>query len=100
LSRRQSDAEGRAVEFLKSLPREWSGTSDHDCKTYEGKNIDRLSRPFAVSAARFLKAFVEVHGEVTITSAHRSEEEQTWYASAKRRARGGRASPEEKGKRT
>lgn len=67
----------RAVEFLKSLPREWSGTSDHDCKTYEGKNIDRLARSFAVSAARFLKAFVEVHGEVTITSAHRTEDEQT-----------------------
>jgi hypothetical protein len=62
---------------LKSLPREWSGTSDHDCRTYEDKNIDRLSRSFAVSAARFLKAFVEVHGEVTITSAHRTEEEQT-----------------------
>jgi hypothetical protein len=72
LSRRSPSAEDRAVEFLKSLPREWSGTSDHDCKTYEDKNIDRLSRSFAVSAARFLKAFVEVHGAVTITSAHRS----------------------------
>jgi hypothetical protein len=74
---RLPDAEDRAVEFLKSLPREWSGTSDHDCKTYEDKNIDRLSRSFALSAARFLKAFVEVHGEVTITSAHRTPEEQT-----------------------
>src|SRR5256714_10948444 len=74
---RSTSAEERAVEFLKSLPREWSGTSDHDCKTYEDKNVDRLLRPFAVSAARFLKAFVEVHGAVTITSAHRSEEEQT-----------------------
>ena len=74
---RRSGADDRALEFLKSLPREWSGTSDHDCKTYEDKNIDRLSRSFAVSAARFLKAFVEVHGAVTITSAHRSEEEQT-----------------------
>ena len=77
LSRRALSGEDRALEFLKSLPREWSGTSDHDCKTYEDKNIDRLSRSFAVSAARFLKTFVEVHGAVTITSAHRSEEEQT-----------------------
>jgi hypothetical protein len=77
LPRRVPSAEDRALDFLKSLPREWSGTSDHDCKTYEDKNIDRLSRPFAVSAARFLKTFVEVHGEVTITSAHRTEEEQT-----------------------
>ena len=66
----------RAAEFLKSLPREWSRTSDRDCRTYEDKNIDRLAKPFAVSAARFLKAFVEVHGEVTITSAHRTAEEQ------------------------
>jgi hypothetical protein len=68
--------EGRASVYLKSLPREWSGTSDHDCKTYEDKNIDKLSPFFAVSAARFLRAFVEVHGAVTITSAFRSEEEQ------------------------
>jgi hypothetical protein len=67
----------QALRVLKSLPREWSGTSDHDCKTYEDKNIDKLSRPFAVSAAAFLEAFVNVHGEVTITSAHRTEEEQT-----------------------
>jgi hypothetical protein len=66
-----------ALDFLKDLPREWSGTSDHDCKTYENKNIERLSRPFAVSAARFLKAFVAVHGAATITSAYRTEEEQT-----------------------
>jgi hypothetical protein len=66
-----------AVVFLKSLPREWSGTSDHDCKTYEDKNLERLSKTFVVSAARFLKAFVETHGEVTITSAHRTTEEQT-----------------------
>lgn len=58
-------------------PRAWSGTSDHDCKTYEDKNIDRLSKSFAVPAARFLKAFVEVHGAVTITSAHRTVDEQT-----------------------
>ncbi|HZT48413.1 MAG TPA: hypothetical protein VFA64_10600 [Hyphomicrobiaceae bacterium] len=67
----------RAFEFLKSLPHEWSRTSDHDCRTYEGKNIDRLSPSFAVAAARFLAAFIEVHGPVTITSAHRTQEEQT-----------------------
>src|SRR5947207_13251078 len=77
LSRRALSGEDRALEFLKTLPREWSGTSDHDCKTYEHKNIDRLSRSFAVSAARFLQAFVEVHGAVAITSAHCTEEEQT-----------------------
>jgi hypothetical protein len=52
----------QAADFLKGLPREWSGTSDHDCKTYEDKNIDRLSKPFAVSAASgaadlFLRAY-------------------------------------------
>jgi hypothetical protein len=70
-------AEVEAFRLLKSFPREWSGTSDHDCKTYEDKNIDGLLRSFAVPAARFLKAFVEVHGAATITSAHRTEEEQT-----------------------
>ena len=48
-----------------------------DCKTYEDKNIDRLAMSFVVSAAAFLKAFVEVHGHVTITSAHRTPDEQT-----------------------
>jgi hypothetical protein len=66
----------QALAYLKSLPREWSGTSDHDCKTYEDKNIDKLSRPFATSAAAFLRAFVQVHGAATITSAHRTQEEQ------------------------
>lgn len=66
-----------ALSFLKSLPREWSGTSDRDCKTYEDKNIDRLSRSFAASASAFLHAFVSVHGHVTITSAHRTAQEQT-----------------------
>jgi hypothetical protein len=65
-----------ALTFLKSLPREWSGTSARDCKTYEDKNIERLSPSFAFAAARFLRAFVEVHGHVTITSAHRTAEEQ------------------------
>jgi len=69
-------AEYRGIQFLKSLPREWSGTSDHDCRTYEDKNIENLSKSFANSAAQFLKAFVATHGAVTITSAHRSIEEQ------------------------
>jgi hypothetical protein len=67
----------RALSFLKALPRGWSGTSARDCKTYEDKNIERLSRPFAIAAANFLRAFVEVHGQVTITSAHRTSLEQT-----------------------
>jgi len=66
----------QAYEFLKRLPREWSGTSNRDCKTYEDKNIDKLVPSFAMSAAAFLAAFVQVHGEVTITSAFRSAEEQ------------------------
>lgn len=69
--------EQRGLGFLKNLPREWSGTSDRDCKTYEDKNLDRLVTPFAASAAAFLDAFRQVHGEVTITSAHRTAEEQT-----------------------
>ena len=64
------------MELLKGLPRAWSGTSARDCKTYEHKNIERLSRPFAAAAANFLKAFVEIHGHVTITSAHRTAQEQ------------------------
>lgn len=71
-----AQAQALAPKFLKSLPREWSGTSARDCKTYEDKNIDRLSSSFAMSAARFLHAFVEVHGHVTITSAHRTAREQ------------------------
>ena len=65
-----------ALTYLASLPREWSGTSARDCRTYEDKNLERLSRPFMVAAASFLKAFVAVHGHVTITSAHRTVEEQ------------------------
>ena len=67
----------RSLGYLKSLPREWSGTSQRDCKTYEDKNIDRLAQHFAVSAAAFLQAFRQVHGAVTITSAHRTVAEQT-----------------------
>ena len=72
----QSPVEENALTFLKGLPGEWSGNSARDCKTYEQKNIDRLSLPFAISAATFLRAFVAMHGHVTITSAHRTVEEQ------------------------
>lgn len=65
-----------AYEFLKSLPREWSGSSAIDCRTYEEKNIDGLAPHFAGSAADFLKAFVAIHSQVTITSAHRTAQEQ------------------------
>ena len=68
--------EQRGLTFLRSLPREWSRSSDRDCKTYEDKNIDRLARSFATSAAAFLNAFRQVHGAVTITSAHRTVQEQ------------------------
>jgi len=77
-------AETQAEKFLKSLPREWSGTSRRDCKTYEDKNIARLAPPFAASAARFLRAFVEVHGHVTITSAHRTAQEQACVCEGER----------------
>ena len=70
-------AEEEALSYLKSLPREWSGTSARDCKTYENKNIDKLSTSFAILAAALLKAFVELHGRVTITSAYRTQQEQT-----------------------
>jgi hypothetical protein len=69
-------AHRRALDFLKELPREWSGTSAKDCRTYEPKNIERLSRPFAAAAANFLRAFIEIHGHVTLTSAHRTAQEQ------------------------
>ena len=72
LLRREPDA----LAFLKALPREWAGTSNRDCKTYEGKNIERLAPSFAGSAAAFLKAFLAIHGNVTITSAHRTAAEQ------------------------
>src|SRR5687768_10506087 len=71
------DARYEAYEFLKSLPREWSRSSATDCRTYEDKNVDRLSPAFAASAAAFLKAFTAIHGAVTITSAHRTAQEQT-----------------------
>ncbi|MDX2202390.1 MAG: D-alanyl-D-alanine carboxypeptidase family protein [Hyphomicrobiaceae bacterium] len=69
-------AEGQALAYLKSLSREWSGTSDHDCHTYEDKNLEALQPAFIVASAAFLKAFVTTHGAVTITSAYRSVDEQ------------------------
>jgi hypothetical protein len=72
----RDSAHRRALDFLTQLPRAWSGTSRRDCKTYEPKNIERLSRPFAAAAANFLRAFVEIHGHVTLTSAHRTAHEQ------------------------
>lgn len=68
--------EGQALAYLRSLKREWSGTGDHDCHTYEEKNLERLQPAFIVGAAAFLKAFVATHGDVTITSAHRNDNEQ------------------------
>jgi hypothetical protein len=68
--------EERAMTFLKSLPRKWSHSSARDCKTYEDKNIERLAVPFATAAAAFLDAFRQLHGAVTITSAHRTAQEQ------------------------
>ncbi len=73
-----------ALRTLKSLPREWSHSSRRDCRTYEDKNIDRLTPAFAASAAAFLKAFVEMHGPVTITSAHRTAEEQSCVCDGER----------------
>jgi hypothetical protein len=71
------NTEADALVFLKSLPREWAGTSKRDCKTYEDKNIERLVPSFAASAAAFLSAFKAIHGDLTITSAHRTAAEQT-----------------------
>jgi hypothetical protein len=76
--------ESATLRTLKNLPREWSRSSKRDCRTYEDKNIDRLSPAFAASAAAFLTAFVETHGRVTITSAHRTAEEQTCVCDGER----------------
>jgi hypothetical protein len=66
----------QSIEFLIGLPRKWAATSSKDCRTYEAKNIERLTPEFAQAAAKFLGAFVAVHGHVTITSAHRTTQEQ------------------------
>ena len=79
-----AEVESAALRTLKNLPREWSRSSKRDCMTYEDKNIDRLSPAFAASAAAFLTAFVETHGRVTITSAHRTAEEQTCVCDGER----------------
>jgi len=72
-----SSVEERAMTILKSFPRQWSHSSARDCRTYEDKNIDRLATPFARAAAVFLDAFRHLYGAVTITSAHRTSQEQT-----------------------
>jgi len=77
-------AESGALHTLKSLPREWSRSSRRDCRTYEDKNIDALSPAFAASAAAFLSAFVATHLPVTITSAHRTAEEQACVCDGER----------------
>jgi hypothetical protein len=71
-----TEIEQQALAFLKSLPREWSRSSSRDCKTYEDKNIDALAASFAISAANFLQAFTRQYGAITITSAHRTQQEQ------------------------
>lgn len=71
-----TEMQHQALTFLKSLPREWSRSSSRDCKTYEDKNIDALAASFATSAANFLQAFTRQYGAITITSAHRTQEEQ------------------------
>jgi hypothetical protein len=65
-----------AMAFLKTLERQWAGTFKYDCRTYEDKNLERLKRPLIEATAVFLRAFVEAHGSVTITSAHRTRQEQ------------------------
>lgn len=69
-------AEGQALAFLKSVPREWSGFSEYDCHTYDDKNLERMKPAFILASAAFLKAFMQTHGEVTINSAHRTADEQ------------------------
>jgi hypothetical protein len=65
-----------AAAFIKALERQ-APTLKYDCRTYEEKNIDRLKRPLVEASAVFLRAFVETHGSVTVTSAHRTMEEQS-----------------------
>ena len=65
-----------AMAFIKTLERQWAGGPRYDCKTYEDKNLERLKRPLIEATAVFLRAFVETHGSVTITSAHRTAQEQ------------------------
>jgi hypothetical protein len=41
-------AHQQALSILKSLPRQWTGSSTYDCKTYEDKNNDKLAMSFAM----------------------------------------------------
>jgi hypothetical protein len=43
-------AHQQALSVLKSLPRQWAGSSTYDCKTYENKNIEKLAMSFAVQS--------------------------------------------------
>jgi hypothetical protein len=65
-----------ALAFMKALEQQ-APTLKYDCRTYEEKNIERLKRPLLEAAAVFLRAFVDTHGSVTVTSAHRTKQEQT-----------------------
>lgn len=65
-----------AIAFIKALEQQ-APTLKYDCRTYEEKNIERLKAPLLEAAAVFLRAFVEAHGSVTVTSAHRTRQEQT-----------------------
>jgi hypothetical protein len=65
-----------AMAFIKSLEQQ-APTLKYDCRTYEEKNLERLKHPLIEATAVFLRAFVETHGSVTITSAHRTKQEQT-----------------------
>lgn len=64
-----------AIDFIKALEQQ-APTLKYDCRTYEEKNLERLKRPLLEATAVFLRAFVETHGSVTITSAHRTKQEQ------------------------
>jgi len=64
-----------AIDFMKALEQQ-APTLKYDCRTYEEKNLERLKRPLLEATAVFLRAFVETHGAVTITSAHRTMQEQ------------------------
>jgi hypothetical protein len=65
-----------AMAFIKALEQQ-APTLKYDCRTYEEKNIERLKRPLIEATAVFLRAFVETHGSATVTSAHRTRQEQS-----------------------
>ena len=72
-----------AIDFIKALEQQ-APTLKYDCRTYEEKNLERLKRPLIEATAVFLRAFVETHGSVTITSAHRTKQEQTCVCSGEK----------------